>query len=91
MHKLEHVADDDRQKVNLLRSIARLKQNSEFEDLVEALRLMLEHIDQKNRTAEAPNLQWGQGASQFVAGLLETIRTAEEVSRAIESRLRKNQ
>ncbi len=88
--KLEHVATGDQEKIQLLRSIARLKQHSEFQDLVEALRLSLRSIDQRNRSAEAPQLHWGQGAAQYVAGLLETIDTADATSRTIESRLRKN-
>ncbi len=89
--KLEHVAASDRDKVQLLRSISRLKQHSEFQDLVEALRQSLQLIDQKNRTAEVPNLHWGQGAAQYVSGLLETIDQSDATSRTIESRLRKNQ
>jgi len=89
--KLEHIAANDREKVQLLRSISRLKQHSEFQDLVEALRLSLQHIDQRNRTAQDPVLNWGQGAAQYVAGLLETIDQSDATSRAIESRLRKNQ
>ena len=88
--KLEHIASGDQDKLQLLRSIARLKQHSEFQDLVEALRQSLLTIDQKNRSAEAPTLQWGQGAAQYVAGLLETIDNADATSRTIESRLRKN-
>lgn len=88
--KLEHAAASDQEKVQLLRSIARLKTHSEFQDLVEALRQSLQMIDQKNRTAEAPTLNWGQGAAQYVSGLLETIESADATSRTIESRLRKN-
>ena len=89
--KLEHVAANDREKVQLLRSITRLKQHSEFQDLVEALRQSLQLIDAKNRTATEPTLNWGQGAAQYVSGLLETIDTADATSRTIEGRLRKNQ
>jgi sugar-specific transcriptional regulator TrmB len=89
--KLEHVITGDREKVQLLRSIARLKAHSEFQDLVDALRRSLSVIDQKNRAAESPTLQWGQGAAQYVSGLLETIDNADATSRTIESRLRKNQ
>lgn len=88
--KLEHVATGDQEKIQLLRSISRLRHHSEFQDLVEALRLSLQAIDQRNRNAEAPSLQWGQGAAQYVAGLLEIIDNADATSSAIESRLRKN-
>ena len=90
MHKLEHITRSEREKYQLLRSIARLKMHSEFEDFVEALRQSLQQIDQKNRTGVTPALEWGQGAAQFVAGLLETIEQADEISRKIESRTRKN-
>lgn len=90
MIKIEQTAVTDRDKYQLMRSIARLKMHSEFEDLVAALRQSLQVIDQKNRTADAPVLHRGQGAAQFVASLLETIEQSDDISRAIESRMRKN-
>jgi len=88
--KLEHVTGNNtRETEQLLWSIQRLKSNSDFQTLVEALRQAQSQIDQKNRTATEPTLHWGQGAAQFVSSLLETIDKADETFKAIQKQPRK--
>jgi len=77
--------DDPQKRFQFCTAVSRLKQTDDFTLLVDVLGECLESIDKKTRTAASPDLEWGQGAAQFLDELLQTIGSAE----ALRNQLRK--
>ncbi|MBU2097939.1 MAG: hypothetical protein KKD00_04200 [Gammaproteobacteria bacterium] len=78
---------DERKRLQFLQALARLKQTDDFQLLVEVLHQAQTNIDKSNRIAHSPELQWGQGHAQFLNEMLETIGSAETLSRDLRKKL----
>lgn len=74
-----NLLSDSRQRFKFCAAVSRLKQIDDFNLLTETLRECLDAIDRKTRTAASPDLEWGQGAAQFLDGLLQEISGAEDL------------
>lgn len=74
---------DDRKRMQFLAALSRLKNNDDFSFFVQVLRQAQESIDTKNRVALSPDLQWGQGAAQFLSDQLSLIEESEALRDAL--------
>lgn len=64
-------------KLRLYRAISSLQTDSDFQFFIDFLRSVHQEIDAENRKAVAPQLQWSQGASQFLQELDDLVSNAD--------------
>ncbi len=77
LNKLE-LLPDEKQRLKFLLALSRLKRDSDFVALVELLEEAQYAIDKTIRTARPPELDWKQGAAQFLSDLLEMIQGSDD-------------
>ncbi|MCA9340008.1 MAG: hypothetical protein KDA17_03810 [Candidatus Saccharibacteria bacterium] len=64
---------DPRAQFRLYSAISRIKDHPDFQVLLDEFKAELHEQDRKNRIAQSPALEWGQGVAQFLNDLLETV------------------
>jgi len=78
---------NEEELTQLLQAISTLKRYKEFQTFIDFLNGMVNSIDQLNRAALAPELQWQQGAAQLLEGLLDLIKDSSITGRELYERL----
>jgi hypothetical protein len=88
MAKSKEFIESERDRFRIAAAISRLKRESDdFQVFIDMLHDMQRTIDERNRIAVKPALQWGQGEAQLMAKLLRQIYEADETKHAIKSQL----
>lgn len=82
---------ENRKRLQFLQALARLKQNNDFQLLIDVLNQAQTNIDCSNRKAVAPEIQWNQGAAQFLDELLDTVGTAEQQGRDLRDQIERTE
>lgn len=82
---------DNRKRLQFLQALTRLKQTDDFQLLTDVLSQAQTNIDQSNRHAAMPEIQWGQGAAQFLDELLSTIGEAEKLGRELRDQIERQE
>ena len=77
----------DEAKVRFLAAVSRLKVNEDFQQFTAILEEVQNVIDQRNRFATSPNLEWGQGEAQLIDQILKLIGGAEKERDAIKKQV----
>lgn len=77
---LTAIAPTNEARFRIMRAISAVKATNDGKIVVDFLRDVAEHIDQMNRTAMPPKLQWQQGAAQLLEDLFTLVQEAEPLA-----------
>lgn len=91
MIPLEALYPDEAARFRVVRAFSTMKQTNDGKIVVDFLTHCAEYLDKINRASTPPQLQWNQGAAQFLEDLNTLVQDAEplaqKIREAVEARL----